>query len=457
MERVDRESMNKKLGGEKKKKMKTKKKVIASLEIALVLCSLFLVALPAIAADQTTQKVSASEVTTASEDDYVLDIYGNANEDDTIDMGDVVYTKLAIFGKKPKTELCDAKYDGRINVLDVIQTKLIILGKEKEITVVDDVERIVTVKKPIERIVCARTHLVETLRTLKVQKSKIVGLVDYTIEYTSYFPEFGDVECIGSWQNPDIEKILEINPDVILCPGGTRQQDIVKQLEAVGMTVCCFNTDPETYSEEVTKLGYIFDKEKEAEEFLDFYEKFLNSIKEVVEKIPEEDKPKVYSELGHKAYFIGHPYRDKYPLTMTGGRNIFADMPSAGLVDPEAVAVRNPDIIICMEVDDAGARAVGDTAKLEKVREEIMGRPMLKNVAAVKNEKVYIITSPIWSYMGYSGCRFFVGIGYLAKIFHPELFEDLDPKQIHQEYLTRFQGLDIDLDEKGVFVYPEPS
>jgi iron complex transport system substrate-binding protein len=25
---------------------------------------------------------------------------------------------------------------------------------------------------------------------------------------------------------------------------------------------------------------------------------------------------------------------------------------------------------------------------------------------------------------------------------------------IHQEYLTRFQGLDIDLDEKGVFVYP---
>ena len=438
--------------------MKTKTKTLALIEIAVVLCSVFLVAIPAIAAqeqNQAMQKVSASAITTSSEDDYVLDIYGNANEDDTIDMGDVVYTKLAIFGKKPKTVLCDAKYDGRINVLDVIQTKLIILGKEKEITVVDDAERIVTVKKPIERIVCARSHLVETLRTLKVQKSMIVGLVDYTIEYTSYFPEFGDVECIGSWSNPDIEKILEINPDVILCPGGrTPQQLLVERLEAVGMTVCCFNTEPETYSEEVTKLGYIFDKENEAEEFLDFYEKFLNSIKEVAEKIPEEDKPKVYSELGHKAYFIGHPYRDNYPFTMTGVRNIFADMPSAGLVDPEAVAVRNPDIIICMVVDDAGARAVGDTAKLEEVREEIMGRPMLENVAAVKNEKVYIITSPVWTYMGYSGCRYFVGIGYLAKIFHPELFEDLDPKAIHQEYLTRFQGLDYDLNERGVFVYP---
>jgi iron complex transport system substrate-binding protein len=29
----------------------------------------------------------------------------------------------------------------------------------------------------------------------------------------------------------------------------------------------------------------------------------------------------------------------------------------------------------------------------------------------------------------------------------------LDPNALHQEYLTRFQGLDIDLDEKGVFVY----
>jgi hypothetical protein len=99
---VEAGNVNKKLGGDKEK-MKTKTKTLALLGIAIVLCSVFLVAtLPAIAAEQTTQKVSAtaSIITTASEDDYVLDIYGNANEDDTIDMGDVVYTKLAIFGKR---------------------------------------------------------------------------------------------------------------------------------------------------------------------------------------------------------------------------------------------------------------------------------------------------------------------------------------------------------------------
>jgi hypothetical protein len=64
--------------------MKTKNKVLALLEIAIVLCSVFLAAIPAIAADQnqTMQKMTASTITTASEDDYVLGIYGNANEDD---------------------------------------------------------------------------------------------------------------------------------------------------------------------------------------------------------------------------------------------------------------------------------------------------------------------------------------------------------------------------------------
>jgi len=50
-----------------------------------------------------------------------------------------------------------------------------------------------------------------------------------------------------------------------------------------------------------------------------------------------------------------------------------------------------------------------------------------------------------------------VGIAYTAKWFYPELFEDLDPKAIHQRYLTEFQKFDYDVYEHGVFVYPEPS
>ena len=129
--------------------MRDKKMVL--LEIVVVLCLLFLEALPVIAAEQEMQKVSASEV--KASEDFVLGIYGNANEDDTIDMRDVTYIKLVIFRKKPETALCDANYDGRVSMLDVVQTKLIIVGKEGELTFVDSEGEAKTIDMPVNSVI----------------------------------------------------------------------------------------------------------------------------------------------------------------------------------------------------------------------------------------------------------------------------------------------------------------
>ena len=443
--------------------MKTKNKIVALVEIAVVLCSVFLVAIPAIAADQNqaVQKVSANTVTTASEGDYVLDIYGNANEDDTIDMGDVVYTKLAIFGKKTKTELCDAKYDGRINVLDVIQTKLIILGKEKELTIVDNLDRIVTVKKPLKRIIPTFPQAIETLRTIKVPKDMIVGIGTWpTLFDPVFFAEFSDVPCIGTGWEPDVEAILELNPDAVVLFGLERAalgqaQDV---LESAGITVLRFNLNmPNFYRGEAEKLGYIFGKQAEAKEFLDWREEILNSIKDKVEKIPEEDKPKVYFGIAWKSvsqYYTGAACGNF--IKAGGGKNIFEGM--SGEIDVEAVIDRDPDIIVKLaRVAGVYGMDADDTAEFEALREEFMSRPELQKVKAVEEGEVYMLANHLVSFMGASGCRSFIGYAYFAKWLQPTLFEDLNPKTIHQEYLTRFQGLDIDLDKKGVFVYPEPS
>lgn len=131
----------------------------------------------------------------------------------------------------------------------------------------------------------------------------------------------------------------------------------------------------------------------------------------------------------------------------------------SGSVNPEEVVAQNPDIIVKIVStytfdDDVTGYLVTDTAKIEEVREEIMNRPELVNVTAVKNGEVYVISAYLTGGGPDSGARNFLELAYFAKWFHPELFEDLDPQAIHQEYLTRFQGLDIDLNENGVFVYP---
>ena len=430
--------------------MKIKTKTLALIEIAIVLCSLFLVGIPTIAAGGTEEEY---------EPGWPLGVYGNANEDDTIDMGDVVYIKLAIFGKKPKTELCDAKYDGRINVLDVIQTKLIILGKEKELTIIDTRIQNVTFKKPIKTIVIGSFHadtILEVLRSLGVRKEMIVGVPSRERSMDpSFFPEFVDVPDVGG-NPPDIEAILNINPDAVFFWVSKSLDPHQDTLELAGITVFRFRCgELHMLPEEVKKLGYIFDKEEEAEEYLDWRENILNSINETVEDIPEEDKPNVYIE-GWRPYFCYSWYGIFGYIAEAGGKDIFIDSPN-GMVDPEAVIKRNPDIIVRAASWTAGGYGVdvGDTTELEKIRDEIMNRPELQEVKAVKSGKVYIIMNHLMPYGSRSGPRQFIQIAYQAKWFHPELFEDLDPKAIHQEYLTRFQGLDIDLDEKGVFVYPK--
>ena len=435
-------------------KMKTKNKVVALLGIAIVLCSVFLVATsPGIAAEQNQemQKVSVTVVTTTSEDDYVLGIYGNANEDDTIDMRDLTYVKLIFFGKKPETGLADAKYDGKINPLDFVQIKLIIVGKEKELTIVDTVGRNVTIDKPLERIIVLNRNTVEMMRSLNLEKERIVSVSTDVLKKEIFFPEFKDCPSVGSARSPDIEKILELKPDAVFIYATTMTPTWVQEkLEDAGITVVRFDCfKPETYVEEADKLGYIFGKRDEVDNFIEFYERCLNSIKEKVEEIPEDEKTKIYIERFRKPYSTsGKGVALHQIIELAGGNNIFSDLSGHINVDPEEVIIRNPIII----VKQAYTRTeygynVDDTKGLKDVRDEIMGRPELGDVSAVKNKKVYVVIKEI------TGGKHFIAIGYMAKWFYPDLFEDIDPEAIHQEYLTRFQRLDFDLEEHGVFVY----
>ena len=94
-----------------------------------------------------------------------------------------------------------------------------------------------------------------------------------------------------------------------------------------------------------------------------------------------------------------------------------------------------------------------DITELIDKRNEIRNRPELAEVEAVKNEKVYIIYGDV-----IGATRHFVGMAYMAKWFQPELFEDLDPHAIHQEYITRFQGLPddfLDTDTHAFVYHPE--
>jgi iron complex transport system substrate-binding protein len=420
--------------------MKKKTKMLALLEIAIVLCSVFLVALPATAI-------------AAEENDYVLGIYGNANEDDTIDMRDLTYVKLIFFGKKPETELSDAKYDGKINPLDFIQIKLIIVGKEKELTVVDTADRTVTIDKPVERIALLNGNLVDQIRAMVGTVDRIVGIplgTDVVL-----YPELKDVSVVGSWDNPNYEMIIALDTDVVIpfTSWPPLPDEVQEVLAPAGIKVLGLDFyRVEVWYKELTTLGYILDTEERAEEYINFFQSWIDRIDEVVKDLEPEEKKTVYFEQEAKYHtYGGADYGCGIPgmVRDAGGSYIYDDFSEYGFeVDPEDLIDRNPDVIFKGTGVGHRGYTLTNTSELKEVRDEIMNRPELATVTAVKNGDVYAIS---WGVAGGKGKIF--GPVYVAKCMYPDKFEDLEPNDYMKEYLEEWQGIQY----QGVYIYPYPG
>ncbi len=75
------------------------------------------------------------------------------------------------------------------------------------------------------------------------------------------------------------------------------------------------------------KLRYVLNTEEKGEAYIAFFDGVMNPIKETVAGIPEDEKPRVYHEVGE--YMTISDKAGAYPaqVIQAGGINIFADEP----------------------------------------------------------------------------------------------------------------------------------
>ena len=323
----------------------------------------------------------------------------------------------------------------------------------------DSAGREVTIWKPLRNIVVFNSETIEVMRSLMAQDT-IIGIGKYTKEDVLFFPEISKLPGVGSVWSPDCEAVLALHPDAVFLYATfsrSKAENIQKTIESADPAITIVRLDchkPESYVEEVEKLGVILEREDEAREYLDFYQSCVDGITELVSGLSEDEKPRVYLEswADYRTCTQGAGWHQK--LVMAGGSNIFGDMAvSYADVEPESVIVRDPEVVI--KLCGAGKLKFGgygedDTSEMEDLLENVINRPGWDNVTAVRNGDVYVLSNDILG-----GAKYFIGVAYMAKLFHPDLFEEIDPEAIHQEYLTRFQGLDYSFDEQGVFVYPK--
>lgn len=421
--------------------MKTKNKLLT----AIVLCTLFLVALPGIG------------IATAQEDDYTLDIYGNANLDDTIDVCDITYTARIFFGLEDETALADANNDTYIDTGDMWQEGLIILGRESELTIVDANGDDVTVSMPLGRIVVLNTDVAEAIRALGA-KDRIVGVTEGMTEITTFFPDLSENPSVGKWSSPDIEEILALNPDTIFAFGSwPSKEKLEDKLVGTGIVVVRLEFYKiDTLRAEMDMLGYLLGERENALEYLSWHDEYVGIVDERVSGLAEDDKPDVFlfmsgktTETTCKACATGTGMHEL--CERAGGKNIAAELEKYPVVEAEWVIQQDIErgIGVMLGLTYKGGYETDDASTVEGEYNKIIEMPGFNNITAVINNKVYLIEADI----AFAPVQP-VALIYTAKWFHPTMFDDLDPQLIHQGYVDEFCGIDYDVAEHGVFVYP---
>lgn len=312
-------------------------------------------------------------------------------------------------------------------------------GEAKTVTIVDGRGQSVDITTPVERIASISSRSSEIICALGAEDT-IVGRDSY-----SFFPPtLVDVPVVAeSSYTPNIELINELDPDLVIADSMLSNDDR-KTIESAGIPVIVeTNWDSTTVAAVVKDLGLLLDKSDRAEEIIDFIDKYQDIIRERTAGLSDEEKPKVFFEWSRPYYSMGKGTLFHNLTVAAGGINIVEEEGvKYPTMDAEWLVEKDPDIIVRY---DYATEKGNLTENMKNTREEILSRPELSDVKAIKNDQVYILGNPVGS-----GIRSIVGDLYLAKWFHPDLFEDIDPNAVHKEFVQKFFGLD----QAEVCVYP---
>lgn len=304
------------------------------------------------------------------------------------------------------------------------------------VTVVDKTGVTVEVEGPIERIVNIAPGAVEIICALGCG-DKLVG----RDSYSTFPPSMLDVPVVAeSSFSPNLELLIELEPDVVIADEGLSEENR-ETIEDAGIPVIIEMFMEPRMKTCISNLGSILDAEDKASEFIEFYVYYEDLVNERLSTLAQSEKPSFYFEW-YMPWYSTYP-GDSYDemLTTAGGIDIVTEVPVSGPgLSAEFVAEENPDCIVRMLTILDGE----DLAAFQALRDDLLTRPALSETTAVEEGNIFIIKNTLLV------MRRPIGLLYLAKWFHPSLFEDIDPTAIHQEMIQDFFGVELE----GVFAYP---
>jgi iron complex transport system substrate-binding protein len=279
-----------------------------------------------------------------------------------------------------------------------------------ELTFVDGLGRTVILTGPAQRVVSLAPSNTEILFA--------VGAGGQTVgrdEFTDYPDEAIQLPAVGgSWGGYDLEKIVELKPDLVLA-AEINTADQVQAIADLGLTVYLL-ANPVTLDEMYTNLeivAHMTGHETETASMIESLKARVDVVVENVKRTAEDDRPLVYYELDasdpNAPFTAGAGTFVDTLIALAGGVNLGGSLDSPwAQISAEKIIELNPIIIL-----------LGDAAYGESP-ESVAKRSGWKDIDAAKNGNIYPFDDNLVSR---PGPRLVDGLEALVKIIHPELYK----------------------------------
>lgn len=287
---------------------------------------------------------------------------------------------------------------------------------EETISVVDSIDHKVVVKKSPKNVVALSFSFAELWL---LSGGKLKGVSSDAVNERDIGITNNDVQIIGTAMKPNSEKILSLNPDLVILSG-----DMSSNMAITGVLdnakipyyVCKVNTFND-YLKTLKNFVAITGEEKKYKEN---GEEVQEKIKNLLKLIPSSNK-KVPSALVLKAYSSGvRVLKDNNVVCSILddiGVNNIANNDESLLKDLsiEAIVKENPDYVFVVTMGKNKEAAI---ASLKKT---LTSNPVWNNINAVKNNNTFILPKELFEYKPNN--KWGDSYEYLLKIIYPEIYK----------------------------------
>ncbi|GEN86816.1 ABC transporter substrate-binding protein [Oceanobacillus sp. FSL W8-0428] len=240
-----------------------------------------------------------------------------------------------------------------------------------------------TVPANVERIVI--TGAMEAMEDAVLLEVNPVGAVTVAGEFPEvYSSAMGNAESIGEKQEPNFEKILELQPDVIL--GTTKfPEEVIEKLEKIAPTILVshISSDGEANLQLMAALA---GKEEQADQILTEYQENVEAAKSTLTEQLADEKAAAVRIRGGEMFVYPEDVFFNTVLYGELGLEVPEEVQKAEAqeaISVEQLADMNPDYLFLQIPEGADGES-------SQIYEDIQANPILQNVEAFKNDHVYV-------------------------------------------------------------------